>query len=81
MERPGYVRSGTRIAVVLSNQSGPWTIPQSSDPKALPRLTMSSRCVTPITATFEADGPGRIDANRANGEMTQVFEVSIALSS
>jgi len=76
------VPKGTIVELALDNQSlGPWTVPQSSNPSAMPRLSASSRCVTPITAAFRATASAEIHAQRTNGEMTQEFKVSIQVIS
>lgn len=74
------VPKGTLVQVVLENESlGPWTIPQSSDSVAMPRLSASSRCVTPVIARFRTHGPATIRALRDNGEMSQEYKVSIKI--
>ena len=75
------VPTGTLVKVVLANQGfGPWTLPQSSNLTVMPRLSASSRCVTPITATFRANGPAEIRAARDNGEMSEDYKVSIQVT-
>ncbi len=75
------VRQGTLIEVELYNGPyGPWTIPRSSDPKLMPRLSASSRCVTPIIATFRADGSSEIQAERGNLEVSQTYRVYIQVT-
>ena len=75
------VAPGTVIEVELVNGPyGPWTVPMSSDPTLLPRLSASSRCVTPITAAFRAIGSGHIDATRGNLEITQKYVVFIQVN-
>src|ERR1700730_10370556 len=56
---------------------GPWSIPRSSDPQSLPRLTVSSQCDPILRSTFRALGNGTVEASRGNGEITQDFRVTI----
>jgi len=72
------VPRGTIVEVVLENRTyGPWSIPQGSDSAAMPRVASSSRCVSPVIATFRADGSATIRAMRGNGEFSQDYKVSI----
>jgi hypothetical protein len=76
------VPRGTIIEVALENFSyGPWSVPRSSDPKTLPRLTASSQCDPILRATFRALGNGAIEASRGNMELTQDFRVTIEVTS
>ena len=45
-----------------------WTVPESSNPQTLPRLSASGPCDTVKTATFRAVGDGEIDATRPHGD-------------
>jgi hypothetical protein len=72
------VPRGTIIEVALENFSyGPWSVPQTSDTKTLPRLTASSQCDSVLRATFRAFGNGTIEARRGNMEITQDFRAMI----
>lgn len=63
------VPAGTLIDVRLEPVSGvTWTVPESSDPQALPRLSASGRCGAVKTATFRADGDGKIEATHPQGD-------------
>ena len=75
------VPPGTVIEVdLVTHVYGPWTVPQSSDPKTLPRLSGTAACDGTATATFRADGSGRISARRGNREVTDVFDVVIVVT-
>jgi hypothetical protein len=63
------VPAGTLIDVRLEPVSGAlWTVPESSNAQALPRLSASGPCDTVKTATFRAAGDGEIDATRPHGD-------------
>ena len=63
------VPAGTLIDVRLEPVSGAiWTVPESSDPQALPRLSASGSCDAVKTATFRADGDGQIEATHPQGD-------------
>jgi hypothetical protein len=75
------VPAGTIVQVDLVTASyGPWSMPESSAPKQLQRLSGSTACDGTAQATFRADGSGRITAKRGNREVTQTFSVSITVS-
>jgi hypothetical protein len=70
------VPAGTLIDVRLEPVSGAvWTVPESSDPHALPRLSASGPCDAVKTATFRADG--RIDATYPYGDAVGVLFLTV----
>jgi hypothetical protein len=67
------VPAGTLIDVRLEPVSDSvWTVPESSDPQALPRLSASGTCDTVKEATFRAVGEGHISATRPHAGDAQV---------
>lgn len=63
------VPAGTLIEIDLTPVSGAvWTVPESSDPKALPRLSASGACETVKVATFRAVADGAISASGPRGD-------------
>ena len=76
------VPKGTMIDVNLSANG--WTLPGSSDPALLPRISATSRCDTSVAATFAALGSGTITAvgggGTSHGGPTITFEVQIQSS-
>ena len=74
------VPAGTLIDVRLEPISGAvWTVPESSDPQALPRLSASGPCDTVKTATFRADGDGRIDATYPYGDADGILFLTVRI--
>lgn len=72
---------GTFIDVRLEPVSGAvWTVPESSDPQALPRLSASGACDPVKTATFRADGDGRIEATHPQGDAVAGMVVTVRVS-
>jgi hypothetical protein len=72
------VPAGTLIDVRLEPVSEAiWTVPESSDPQALPRLSASGPCDAVQTATFRADGDGEIDATRPHGDAVDRLVVTV----
>lgn len=75
------VASGTIVAVDLQTKSyGPWSLPQSSNPAALSRLSGSIRCDGTASATFRAMATAQITALRRNIEVTQRFIVTVVVN-
>ncbi|HZM80882.1 MAG TPA: hypothetical protein VFC19_34600 [Candidatus Limnocylindrales bacterium] len=73
------VPAGTIIEVRLEPDSGSvWTVPESSDPQALPRLSSSGACDPVKVATFRADGTGEISATRPHGSAQARLIVTIS---
>ncbi len=76
------VPRGTIVEVDLVTRSyGPWSVPEGSDTKRLPRLSGSAACDGTATATFRADGSAQITAVRGNREVTDRYIVSIVVTS
>jgi hypothetical protein len=72
------VPRGTVIDVRLEPVSGAvWTAPESSDHRALPRLSASDACETVAMASFRAQGQGEIRATRPHGDAEAIFVVTI----
>jgi hypothetical protein len=72
------VPTATMIEVRLEPVSGSiWTLPESSDPHALPRLSTSGACDTVKVATFRAVGDGEISATRPRGDAEARLIVTI----
>jgi len=72
------VPAGTLIDVRLEPVSGAvWTVPVSSDPHALPRLSASGPCDAVKTAIFRAVGDGEIDATRPHGDAVGRLVVTV----
>jgi hypothetical protein len=75
------VPAGTVIEVRLEPVSGSvWTLPESSDPQALPRLSASGACDTVKVATFRAIGDGEINATRPHGDAVGRLVVTIRIA-
>ncbi len=75
------VPAGTLIVVRLEPVSGAmWTVPESSDPHALPRLSASGPCDAVKTATFRADGDGAIDATHPQGDALGGMVLTVRIS-
>jgi hypothetical protein len=75
------VPPGTLVEVRLDPDSGTaWTVPESTDPRALPRLSASGVCDTVKTATFLARGAGEILATAPHGEVDRSFAVTIRVT-
>ena len=75
------VPAGTVIEVRLEPVSGSvWTVPETSDPQALPRLSASDTCDTVKVATFRAVGGGEISATRPHGDAQARLIVAIKVS-
>lgn len=71
----------TVIEVRLEPVSGSvWTLPESSDPRALPRLSASGACDPVKVATFRAAGDGEISASRPHGDAVATFVVTIRVA-
>jgi hypothetical protein len=72
---------GTVIDVDLDS---PWSLPVSSDPQTLPRLSSSSSCDGKVRASFRVQGPGWIEADIhgfTGGAPDVVFRVNVVASS
>jgi hypothetical protein len=57
-----------------------WTVPESSDPHALSRLSASGGCDIARVAIFRADATGQITATRPTGDAVMVFKVTIRVA-
>jgi hypothetical protein len=80
-EQTIVVPAGTVIEVRLEPVSGSvWTLPESSDPRALPRLSASGACDTVKVATFRAVAGGEISATRPNGDAEARLIVTIRVA-
>jgi hypothetical protein len=78
------VPKGTIVDVDLT--SGPWSGPISSDPKALPRLSLLSSCDGSVRASFQVQGSGWIQAvtDRGGGGLgvaDMIFHLNVVASS
>jgi hypothetical protein len=72
------VPAGTLVEVRLEPTDGvQWTVPESSDPHALPRLLASGPCDAVKAATFRADGSGQITAEQPHGDAVAEFVVTV----
>src|SRR5207253_11003481 len=73
------VAKGTIVEVNLSATG--WTLPRSSDPHSLPRLSVMASCDGSVSATFSALGSGTIMAvgggSTTHGGPTITFEIDI----
>jgi hypothetical protein len=76
------VPANTVIDVRLEPVSGSvWTVPESSDAQALPRLSASNACDTVKEATFRAvAGSGEISATRPHGDAEGRLIVTIRVA-
>lgn len=75
------VPATTVIEVRLEPVSGSvWTLPESSDPRALPRLSASGACDTVKVATFRAVNSGQISATRPQGDAEATLNVTIRVT-
>ena len=75
------VPANTMIDVRLDPVSGSvWTLPESSDPQALPRVSASGACDTVKVATFRAVRDGQINATRPQGDALVGLMVSIRVA-
>lgn len=75
------VPADTVIEVRLEPISGSvWTLPESSDPQALPRLSASGECDTVKEATFRAGGGGEINATRPHGDAVARLVVTVRVA-
>jgi hypothetical protein len=75
------VPADTLIDVRLEPVSGSvWTLPESSDPQALPRLSATGACDTVKVATFRAVGGGEIIATRPHGDAEARLIVTIRVA-
>jgi hypothetical protein len=76
------VPADTMIDVRLEPDSGvSWTVPETSDPHALPRLSASDPCDTVKEATFRAvQGNAMISATRPNGDAKAQLRVTIRVT-
>ena len=75
------VPADTAIEVRLEPVSGSvWTLPDSSDPRALPRLSTSGACDPVKVATFRAVGGGEISATRPHGDAQARLIVTIRVA-
>jgi hypothetical protein len=75
------VPAGTVVEVRLEPVDGShWTVPESSDPRALPRMSASGPCDPVATAAFRADGTGRIEASRPVGDAAVRFVIDVVVS-
>jgi hypothetical protein len=57
-----------------------WTLPESSDPRALPRLSASGACDALKMATFRAVADGEISATRPQGDAEARLVVTIRIA-
>jgi hypothetical protein len=72
------VPAGTLVEVRLEPTDGVrWTVPESSDPHALPRLSASGPCDAVKVATFRADGSGQITAEQPHGDAVAEFVITV----
>jgi hypothetical protein len=72
---------GTVVDVDLDSL---WSLPVSSDPQALPRLSSSSSCDGKVRASFRVQGPGWIEADIrgfTGGAPDVVFRMNVVASS
>jgi hypothetical protein len=75
------VPANTVIEVRLEPVPGAmWTLPQSSDPQALPRLSASGACDAVKVATFRAVADGEISATRPYGDAEAGLTVTIRVT-
>jgi hypothetical protein len=75
------VPPATVILVRLEPVDGTrWTVPESSDPHALPRLSASGACADVKEATFRADASGWITATRPYGPIEFAFNVTVQVA-
>jgi hypothetical protein len=75
------VPANTVIEVRLEPVSGSvWTLPESSDPQALPRLSASGACDAVKVATFRAVAGGEISATRPQGDAEARLIVTIRVT-
>ena len=75
------VPADTVIEVRLEPVSGSvWTLPETSDSRALPRLSASGACDTVKVATFRAVGDGEISATRPHGDAQARLIVTIRVA-
>jgi hypothetical protein len=75
------VPAATVIEVRLEPVSSSiWTVPESSDPQALPRLSASDACDTVKVATFRAVNGGQIIATRPQGDAEARLVVTIRVT-
>lgn len=75
------VPAGTVIEVRLEPVSGSvWTLPESSDPQALPRLSASDPCDAVKVATFRAVSEGEISATRPIAHALAALTVTIRVA-
>lgn len=75
------VPADTLIDVRLEPVSGlVWTLPESSDPLAMPRVSASGACYTVKTATFRAVRGGEIIASRPHADSEARLIVTIRVA-
>jgi hypothetical protein len=75
---PGETMIDVRLEPVSSSI---WTVPESSDPQALPRLSASDACDTVKEATFRAvSGNAVISASRPNGDARAQLLVTVRIT-
>lgn len=75
------VPADTVIEVRLEPVSGSvWTLSETSDPQALPRLSASGACDAVKVATFRAVGGGEISATRPHGDAVGRLVVTILIA-
>jgi hypothetical protein len=75
------VPADTLIDVRLEPVSGlVWTLPESSDPQALPRVSASGACDTVKTATFRAVRGGEIIATRPHADSEARLLVTVRVA-
>src|SRR5262245_32798537 len=79
------VPRGTIIEIRLEPVDGAvWTVPKSSNPNALPRLSASGACDRGKVATFRAEGTGEIRAIQPSGgtrtDSLLLFRVTVWLA-
>jgi hypothetical protein len=75
------VPAETVIEVDLKPVSGMvWTLPASSDPQALPRLSASGTCETTEVAVFRAVSDGEISATQPHGDAEARLIISIRVT-